>query len=125
MEHAFQKEKAAIVKNKMENIARHHIHKRKEIHTKNQNPKKFKKTIDYLIYAVAILAPIMTIPQVLKIWVYQNASGISLISWTSYLIFAFVWLSYGIVHKEKPIIITNILWIIMKIFVVIGTIKYG
>jgi len=112
----------------MESSARHHLHKRKRIHLEKEtypHPNKFKKTIDNLIYAVAVLAPIMTIPQILKIWVYQNAAGVSLISWASYLIFAFVWLSYGIIHKEKPIIITNILWIIMKIFIIIGVIKYG
>ena len=98
----------------------HHVHVMKK-----KTGKKDHLIIDKLILFVAIMAPLMTVPQVLKIWVYQNATGVSLLSWASYLIFAFIWLSYGIAHKEKPIIITNVLWIIMKVFVVVGVWRYG
>ena len=31
---------------------------------------------------------------------------------------------YGIVHKEKPIIFSSIMWIILDIFIVVGVIIY-
>lgn len=67
----------------------------------------------------------MTIPQLTKIWVEKNASGVSAVSWGAYLVTAIFWLLYGILHKEKPIIFTYSAWIVLEILIVIGTITYG
>ena len=104
-----------------------HFHFRKRVKKKkvNAHPKnKLKKFMDKAIYFIAFFAPLMTIPQILKIWVEKNAAGISLISWGSYLIAATFWLTYGIIHKEKPIIVTYTLWIILHTLVITGTISY-
>ncbi|MFW5746020.1 MAG: SemiSWEET family transporter [Nanoarchaeota archaeon] len=69
--------------------------------------------------------PIMTIPQLCKIWVEKNAAGVSAVSWIAYLVTAFFWLTYGIMHKEKPIIFTYSGWIIIEVFIIIGTFVYG
>ena len=106
----------------------HHSHRRKRVHQLNEkypHPDKYKAFMDKAIYVVCIFGPIMTIPQLTKIWVYKNAQGISVISWFAYLITALFWLTYGIMHKEKPIIFTNSIWIILEIFIIIGTILYG
>ena len=105
----------------------HHYHKRKRVHKKLEkypHPDKFKRIIDKIIYIAAFAGPIMTIPQVIGIWVGKNSSGVSVISWISYAILSSIWLIYGIVHKEKPIIISSIIWIILDIFIVVGVILY-
>ncbi len=102
----------------------HHFHKKKSRPNHEPHP-KFKKFIDKGIYAVGVFGPIMTVPQVIKIWVEQNAAGVSVVSWASYLLAAVFWLVYGIVHREKPIIFTHILWIILELLVVIGVLRYG
>jgi len=81
--------------------------------------------MDRAIYVIAILGPVMTIPQIIKIWLHKNAAGVSAISWSSYLVIAVFWLIYGFMHKEKPIILANILLIIINIIIVIGTLLYG
>lgn len=106
----------------------HHFHIRKRIHQKHEpypHPEKWKKFVDKAIYAVAIFGPLMTLPQVIKIWVEKNAAGVSAITWTAYLLVAVFWLIYGIMHKEKPIIVMNSLWIFLEIFVVAGILIYG
>jgi len=106
----------------------HHFHRRRRIHQKHEkypHPDKLKRYMDHAIYFGALITPIMTLPQVAKIWVDKNASGISLISWVTYLFAAFFWLAYGIVHKEKPIILTNVLWIGLHSVIIAGTILYG
>jgi len=106
----------------------HHFHKRKRIHLKKEEfPSKNKKVrfLDGLIYVVSVIGPLMTLPQIFKIWVLKNAEGVSFISWGTYTISAGIWLWYGIVHKDKPIIIANILWIIIHLMVVIGILVYG
>ncbi|MBW2978357.1 hypothetical protein KY331_05930 [Candidatus Woesearchaeota archaeon] len=106
----------------------HHFHVRKRIHKKHEkypHPDKFKRFMDKAIYAGGVIGPIMTIPQLTKIWIDKNASGVSAISWFTYLITAVFWVIYGIQHKEKPIIYTYGVWIILDAFIVIGTIMYG
>lgn len=108
--------------------ALHHFHLRKRIHLENQpypHPDKWKNFLDRIIYVVGISGPIMTIPQLYKIWIEQNANGVSFISWTSYLVTSIFWLMYGLTHKEKPIIVTNICWVIINTLIIIGIIFYG
>lgn len=106
----------------------HHFHRRKRIHQKHEpypHPNKWKRLMDRLIYIVGIFGPIMTIPQLMKIWIEKNAVGVSPISWGSYLVIAMFWVIYGIIHEEKPIILTYTVWIVLDIFIVIGTLMYG
>ena len=86
---------------------------------------KLKDFMDKSIYIVAIVTPLLTIPQILLIWIEKDATNISLITWIGYFIAALFWLSYGIVHRAIPIILTNSLWIILKAFVIILTFIYG
>lgn len=108
--------------------AHHHYHIRKRIHQKNEkypHPDKLKRIFDSLVYAMSIIVPLITTLQVYQIWKYKNASGVSLPAWGIYLLSAITWLTYGIIHKEKPIIILNSMLIITDALVVIGTIMYG
>lgn len=104
----------------------HHVHKRKKnCEKKCLSSNKWKDLMDKLIYIVALIGPLITIPQIIKIWVEKNAGGVSMITWSAYLIGGMFWLTYGIMHKEKPIILTNILWILMDVMVIIGVYVYG
>lgn len=106
----------------------HHFHSRKRVHQnleKYPHPHKWKNLMDRLIYFIGIVGPIMTIPQIYKIFAEQNAAGVSLISWSTYAITGFFWLVYAIMHKEKPLIFTYCLWIIVDLLIVLGVILYG
>jgi uncharacterized protein with PQ loop repeat len=109
------------------NRSEHHAHVRKRV-SKKLEPypasSSWKKFLDRIIYVVGILSPVLTIPQLLKIWIGQDVSGISFISWSWYLIASIVWLMYSIAHREKPLIISSVLWIIIEVFIVIGLIIY-
>ena len=106
----------------------HHYHKRKRIYLKKEpypSKDKWKRFMDKAVYGAGIFGLIMTLPQLTNIWIDKNAAGVSAISWSAYLLGAIVWLGYGVVHKEKPIIITYSMWIILEVFIVIGTLIYG
>ncbi len=98
------------------------------VHRKKRKNKRTKKNwnaiIDRAIYFAGIAGPVMTIPQVLDIWVLKTASGVSFISWFSYWILAFIWLLYGIAHKDKPITLNSTLWLIMDALILLGIIIY-
>ena len=106
----------------------HHYHVRKRIHQKHEpypHPDKWKNFVDKAIFVVGAFGPIMSIPQLLKIWIEKDATGVSIITWEAFLFIASFWLIYGIMHKEKPIIFTQSLWILTEILIVIGILIYG
>ena len=106
----------------------HHAHIRKRIYQKHEpypHPDAWKRFMDRAIYAVGIFGPLMTIPQIYKIWVHKTATGVSLISWSAYVVVALFWLIYGIMHKERPIIMTYICWLIFDLMIVAGVLLYG
>jgi len=106
----------------------HHIHKRKRVHQgleeyPHKNP--YINFLDQLLLVIAILGPIASIPQIMKIYMNKSAAGVSAFSFTLFTIFNIPWIVYGFVHKEKPIIIAYILWFISNLLVVIGTLMYS
>jgi len=106
----------------------HHFQIRKRIHQKHEpypHPKKWKRIVDKMIYIAGFFVLAMTIPQLIKIWIEQNAAGISIITWSAYLLGAIAWLIYGIAHKEKPIIMIYSIWIILDILIITGIWIYG
>ncbi|HKD51079.1 MAG TPA: PQ-loop domain-containing transporter [Candidatus Acidoferrum sp.] len=50
---------------------------------------------------MSIFTMVMTIPQVLTIWIRHQAAGVSLLSWGAYLVSAAVWLWYGLQKRDK------------------------
>ncbi len=86
---------------------------------------RWVRVIDKLIYVAIFGAVLMTIPQVLKIWVGKNASGVSVISWAAYFVNAFIWTLYGISRKDWPIIISSAGWLLLDALIVAGILMYG
>ena len=108
--------------------ALHHMHKRKRIYQNLEpypHPDRWKRMMDKMIYVVGIGGPVLTIPQLLKIWVEKNAGGVSLFTWSAYFIGSFLWLVYGLMHKEKPIIVAHVLFLFVFGFIIVGTILYS
>jgi uncharacterized protein with PQ loop repeat len=94
----------------------HHLHKKR--------PNLFNNTIEKLAYVAGIASPIATLPQLFQIWISQNASGISLITWVSYLLIVTIMTLYGIIHKEKPLIIMYSSLVIIDLLIIVGIIIY-
>lgn len=87
--------------------------------------KNEKKEIDWLMWITGFIGPLSTLPQVYLIYVHENASSISLFSWILYLITGLISLMYSLVHRIKPLAVTNTLWIVVDTFVIIGVFLYG
>jgi len=81
--------------------------------------------IDKLIYLGGILGPLMTLPQLLKIWIGKNAVGVSAISWFAYAVGSSFWIWYGLHHKQKPIVFTYTIFLVIEVLIIIGAFVYG
>jgi len=106
----------------------HHIHKRKRIHDKKEaypHPNKWINLLDKVLLIIAVIGPLMNLPQIAKIYLGRNAAGVSLLTFSFYAFFNTFWIAYGMVHKEKPIIIAHCLWFITNLIVVAGIILYS
>jgi uncharacterized protein with PQ loop repeat len=66
----------------------------------------------------------MTIPQVLTIWLSHQAAGVSLVSWSTYLVSAVIWLWFGIQKHDKNIYLPCVGWIFLDSAVIMGAIIY-
>ncbi|MEK7107430.1 MAG: hypothetical protein AAB899_04570, partial [Patescibacteria group bacterium] len=77
------------------------------------------------VYTAGILGPVISLPQVIIVYVGQDVAGISVISWLGWAILDIPFIIYGFAHKERPIIITYTLWMMINLSVAIGAVIYG
>ncbi|HVS25812.1 MAG TPA: hypothetical protein VHE58_00635 [Burkholderiales bacterium] len=80
--------------------------------------------LERVLRALSVLTMLMTVPQVLTIWVGRDAGGVSLLSWGSYLVSACLWFVYGVQKQDKTIYLACIGWILLDVAIVIGIIIY-
>ena len=55
-----------------------------------------------LLGGMSLFTMLMTIPQVLTIWLSHQAAGVSLVSWSAYLVSAVIWFWFGIQSSYLP-----------------------
>ncbi|NBU33011.1 hypothetical protein EB118_07665 [bacterium] len=82
--------------------------------------KKEQTSIDRMMMLVGSLTPLATIPQIITIYSAQSVANVSLLTWILYDLSSVLFLSYAILHKLPPLIISSILWIIVDSAVVIA-----
>jgi len=85
-----------------------------------------EKATARLIYFVAILGPFSAAPQIYEIWVTdKSAAGVSFMTWTLFLVMSIIWFTYGAVRRDRPIMISNGLWCIMELIIMLGAARFG
>lgn len=86
---------------------------------------KTKKQIEITALVAGVLQPLFTLPQIIKIYSNQSAQDVSIVTWVGFLIFAIIFLVYGIAYKLRPIIVTQIIWVTMQTIMIFGILKYS
>ena len=72
-----------------------------------------------------IIGPLTNGPQILKIFVGRNATGVSLLSWSLFALFDIPFIIWSIVQRDVPVFVTYSLWFVSNFLVVIGVLMYG
>jgi len=78
-----------------------------------------------LLGGMSIFTMLMTIPQVLIVWVGHQAAGVSILSWSAYLVSAILWFWFGFQKHDKNIYLPCVGWIVMDSAVIVGVVVYG
>ena len=106
----------------------HHLHIRKRMYKNLErypHSSVVKRALDSLMYLVAVITPLVLLPQVFQLFVYKSAAGLSITTWFLLGCINVLWVFYGLVHKEVPILIANLLVGILNFVVVYGIILYS
>jgi uncharacterized protein with PQ loop repeat len=74
---------------------------------------------------MSIFTMLMTIPQVLTIWIGHQAAGVSILSWSAYLTSAVLWLWFGLRQQDWNIYLPCVGWIVLDAAVIAGAVVYG
>src|SRR5947207_4319373 len=81
--------------------------------------KKTRRTVDSIAYFIAVAGNIAVLPQILKAW-QSNAPGLAVLTWLLFLGIGFIWLVYAIQHRQKPLIVAEIVGMTCNAAVVLG-----
>jgi len=111
----------------------YHLNKRRRVYNNKKinqkyapypHPNKFIQAIDYSALTIGILIPLMTLPQIIQIFVTKDASSISIPTWGAYIFSSCFWFAYAVIHKSRPLIVNSVMWLIVNVLVVIGALIF-
>ena len=80
--------------------------------------------LEKVLRGLSVFTMLMTVPQVLTIWVGRDAGGVSVVSWVSYLVSACLWFVYGLQKHDKTIYLACVGWVLLDVAIVIGVIVH-
>lgn len=109
-------------------VGRHHLHLRKRLFKNLEpypHPDAFKRLFDKAMVGFAILGPLATLPQVFQVFSTQDAKGLSLLTWVLWTLLSVLWCVYGALHKETPIVVSNLIYIVLQSAVVVAIFMYS
>ena len=76
--------------------------------------------LEKFLRVLSVVTMMMTVPQVVAVWVGPDAGGVSLLSWAAYLFSACLWFVYGFQKRDKTIYLACIGWIALDAAIIIG-----
>lgn len=83
------------------------------------------RVVDKVAYVAALLGPATTIPQIYQIYSTRSAEDISISAWLGFSVYSAFWIVYGIVHRDVPLTLANLLWTVLQLMVMVGAILWG
>ncbi len=90
-----------------------------------RRPSRPVSGLEKVLRGMSVFTMLMTVPQVLAIWFGRDAHGVSLASWTAYLVGALLWLAYGVQRRDRTIWVACLGWIVLDAAIVVGVLVYG
>jgi uncharacterized protein with PQ loop repeat len=92
--------------------------------TDPRNPQPVSR-LEKILRGLSVFTMLMTVPQVLTIWIGRDAAGVSLVSWLAYLLSACLWFVYGLKKGDKTIYMACVGWVLLDVAIVVGVVVHG
>jgi uncharacterized protein with PQ loop repeat len=78
-----------------------------------------------VIGAMSVFTMAMTVPQAAVVWFRHETAGVSLLTWSAYLLSALIWPWYGISKRAKYVYLPRVGWIVLDGAIIAGGVLYG
>lgn len=92
---------------------------------KTQSKKKRSKQLqrfDNTVFILSFIYPLSGIPQALAVW--HGDGKASVVTWIMLFSFGCISLTYALIHRIKPMIVTNIIWSFIDVAIIIGILRH-
>ncbi|MBT3553100.1 MAG: SemiSWEET transporter [Rhodospirillaceae bacterium] len=76
-------------------------------------------------FAAALLTTIAFLPQAVKIWRSRSSRDVSLSMAVILLIGVVLWLTYGLLRADPPIIAANVVTLFLAGSILVGKLRFG
>jgi uncharacterized protein with PQ loop repeat len=87
----------------------------------NTDPKRF---VDRLIYLIAVVEPLFSLPQAYQIYHDRAAANVSILSWAGFEFMTLLWLWYGVASRDLKILIYQGLFFVIDGSVLLGALHF-
>lgn len=81
-------------------------------------------TFNSCMYLVALISPVMTVPQFVLVWAHRQTAGLSLATWSAYTLASLLWLAYGLMQRQKPLVLSQALLLVLDFSIVLGVVLH-
>ena len=81
--------------------------------------------LNFLGYLAGFFTTLAFLPQVVKCWKTKKTKDISFSMFLIFVLGVFLWLIYGFLTYNLPIIIANLITFVLSLSVLIAKLKYG
>ena len=79
--------------------------------------------VDRAVVTIGIVYPLAMMPQLYNVWALERTAGLSGITYGIGLAAALTWTAYGLIHRNKPIWMINLIWIVLHGAMVAGLLR--
>ena len=83
------------------------------------------ETSSLLGFVAGMLTTVAFVPQFTKIWKSRSANDISLPAFATFTVGVALWLAYGIVRAEPPIILWNAVTLVIALGILAMKVRHG
>jgi len=83
------------------------------------------KLMRRILGSLSFFTMLMTIPQVVTVWLNHQTAGVSLWSWSAYLLSAVLWFWHGLRRHDRNIYLACIGWMALDAAVIVGVLVFG
>jgi MtN3 and saliva related transmembrane protein len=81
--------------------------------------------VDAIGYTAAVLTTSAFLPQVIQVWRSRSAKDLSLPALLTFIIGITLWLTYGLMVAEMPIIVANLVTLLLNLFLLRLKLRYS
>jgi hypothetical protein len=78
------------------------------------------RSIDIAAYTVSFMSMVATLDQARLVWIMHETAGVSFVTWAFYTVSSSVWFTYGYVHRDRVLMTTGVLWIVIQGSIALG-----